>query len=59
MAQDAPVLKIEVRDIVGSAPFGPWKKLPGGVWIREQLTTAEELEKLTSPSHSAAFSLSI
>jgi hypothetical protein len=53
MAQDEPVLKIEVRHIGSDAPLGPWKKLPGGMWIREQLTTAEELEKLTSPSHSA------
>jgi hypothetical protein len=53
MTQDAPTLAFEVRDIVGSAPFGPWKKLPGGVWIREQVTTAEELEKVTSPSHPA------
>ena len=30
MTQDAPVLKIEVRDIASKAPMGPWKKLPGG-----------------------------
>ena len=53
MTQDAPVLKIEVRDIASKAPMGPWKGPPGGVWIREQVTTAEELEKLTSSSHSA------
>jgi hypothetical protein len=53
MTQDAPVLKIEVRDIASKAPMGPWKGPPGGIWIRDQLTTAEELEKFTSPSHSA------
>jgi hypothetical protein len=49
MAQDAPVLKIEVRTIGSKAPMGPWKGPPGSVWIREQLTTAEETEKARLP----------
>lgn len=43
--QDEPVLKIEVRDIASYAPLGPWKKLPGGVWMREQLISAGRASK--------------
>ena len=35
-AQEEPVMKIEVRTIGNKAPMGPWKKQPGGVWMREQ-----------------------
>ena len=53
MTQDAPVLKIEVRDIASKAPMGRWKGPPGGVWIREQVTTAEETEKARLPGRAS------
>lgn len=45
--QEEPVLAIEVRHIGSKAPMGPWQK-NGGVWIKHQLTTAEELKRLTA-----------
>ncbi len=43
-AQDEPVLMVEISRVGSKGQFGPWKKHPGGVWMRRQLGSAKESE---------------
>lgn len=47
----SPRMPRRCAEFAQDTPFGPWKKLPGGVLIRKQLgTTAEPEESTSGPS---------